>query len=182
MPTLRQQAELREALGVDISVFPTSRHNMARDDFGWIARPPTSFTSEQVQQMTHNAVEDYATTLTQPELAPKAVRTLQDVVRLCQRERIAVALFLPPEASPFRQYAPEVAAKHLAAVTDLARAAGVPLIDGMAWVDDAGFYDGHHTFANGAVQFTERFRREALAPLMPRPNQTAASSVGRGPL
>jgi hypothetical protein len=57
------------------------------------------------------------------------------------------------------------------------------VIDGMAWVDDNGFYDGHHTFADGAMQFTERFRREAIVPLLtPRPSWTSASSPGRGGL
>jgi hypothetical protein len=42
----------------------------------------------------------------------------------------------------------------------------VPLIDARDWVDDDGFWDGHHMLPAGAAQFTHRFEREALQPLV----------------
>jgi hypothetical protein len=176
LPVVRQQAELREALGIDVPVVPSSGYHAGRDKFGWTERS-MSLTPEQVQQMTQHAVEDYASALTQPELAAGALRTLRDLLTLCQREHIPVTVVVSPESSAFRSFAPEVAAQHLAAVASVAREAGVPVIDALTWVDDAGFYDGHHTLAGGATQFTERFRREALTPL-PRASRAAASFAG----
>jgi len=57
---------------------------------------------------------------------------------------------------------------HLTAVRGLAQELAVPLIDGRTWVDDDGFYDGHHVTQKGAEQYTRRFGRDALVPYLSR--------------
>jgi hypothetical protein len=180
LPVQRHQAELRDALMIDNPVGGGPRYHAGRDNFGWIMLPGTCFTQEQVEERKRWNIASFASALTQPALAPGAVRMYRVVLTICQHEHISVTLVVPPESTTFRSYAPDVAQSQMEAVRSLANEFAVPLIDAIAWVDDDGFHDGHHAFAHGANQFTERFRREALAPLLtPRPSWTAASPPAR---
>jgi hypothetical protein len=165
LPAMRHQTELRQALAIDLPVQGRQKYH-GRDAFGWIAYSRTWLAPEQVERLTRETVADHASALAQPALSPGAVRALREVLNLCRQEHIGVALFVPPAHSAFRNYAPAVAQVHLSAVRSLALELGVPLIDGHTWVDDDGFYDGHHAFADGADQFTRRFRHEALVPML----------------
>jgi hypothetical protein len=117
------------------------------------------------------------------------LQAYRDIGRLCRDNHIPVVLFSPAEGTRFRNYAPAVAESQMNAVRGLARELGVPLIDTRTWIDDKGFWDGHHATCRGADQYTERFCREILLPqLSPRLNwnagpvtrtETAASALTR---
>lgn len=180
LPVRFHNVELRQALKVDLAVGARPRHTLTRDDFGWGGHPTTAFTPEQMKQSTDVALAGYSAALRQPDLAPGTLRALAEMLALCQREHIPATIVVPPEGTLFRAHAPAVAQIHMDAVRNLAREFGVPLIDARAWVDDDGFFDGHHTLGRGANQFTERFRREALEPILSaRPRWTSAAPGSR---
>jgi hypothetical protein len=166
LPAHRYQAEIRLALGIDRPSNQPFVYPQARDPFGWLRCPP-GYPPEEVEARTLENLGTYGRALSEPALAPGAVRALHDVVKLCLDERIRVVLVIPGEGTAFRNYAPGVEAIQVAAVRKLAHDLDVPLIDARLWVDDAGFYDGHHTTRRGAFLFTDRFAREALAPHLP---------------
>jgi hypothetical protein len=179
LPVYHHQAELRDALGLDVlAAGRPHRHMSFRDDYGWV---PCSavFSPPQVKWLTREAFWEYAGALTQPELAPGAVRAVRDVLRLCRAKGIPVVLVVPPESSAFRAYAPAVEESQLKAVRSLAAEFALPVIDARAWVEDAGFYDGHHTTQQGADRYTERFGREALVPYFRSPESAARPAVVR---
>jgi hypothetical protein len=166
VPCRRHRAELRHALAIDVPVGAKPGYADGCDGYGWLPGPKT-VTAAEVERMTRDSLATYVSALTQPALAPGAVRAFRDFVHLCQQEHIAVVLVMPPESSAFRQFAPAVGECHVQAVRDLAAELAVPLIDARAWVDDDGFYDGHHTTEYGADQYTERFAREVFLRRQP---------------
>jgi hypothetical protein len=164
LPCYRHQAEFRNALGIDIAA-GESRIRTFRDEYGWIACCKT-FSPEEVESQTRLTLAQYRSALIQPAVAPGAKKALSDAVKICLDRNIPVVLIAPPEGSALRSYAPEVAETQMNAVRGLAHDLGVPLIDARNWVDDEGFWDGHHTTQTGANQYTERFGREALEPYL----------------
>jgi hypothetical protein len=181
LPVRFHNAELRQALKVDLPAGARSRHELARDNFGWGGQATTAFSHEQMKQSTDIALAGYSAALRQPDLAPGTLRALAEILELCEREHIPATIVVPPEGALFRSFAPAVAQVHMDAIRSLASGFGVPLIDARAWVDDDGFFDGHHTLGRGANQFTERFRREVLEPTLSAiPRGTSASAAARG--
>jgi hypothetical protein len=182
LPANRAQAELREAIGIDAP--PGQGKSVGGGDaYGWVACT-SEFPTAQVEAFTRKSLEHYHSALTQPALAPGAVRAVRDLVMLCQERHIAIEIFVPPEGSAFRSYASAVEECHMNALRGLARELGVNLTDGRCWVDDIGFYDGHHANWKGADQFTERFAREVLLPHLPTqpsPSNTVLTRSDRVP-
>ena len=62
--------------------------------------------------------------------------------------------------------APEKMERQCAELVKIADEYGYPTIDARNWVDDAEFWDGVHMQAIGAEHYSDRFRREALAPAL----------------
>jgi hypothetical protein len=167
LPCNRHQAEMRMALRIDLPpVLP--RYVSNRDDYGWVT-PGRNYSPQEVEGLTGEALQEYATALTQPALAPRALQACRDGIKLCRDKQIQVVLVVPPEGSRFRSFAPEVAQIQMDAVRGLADEFGLPLIDSRTWVDDKGFYDGHHAIGKGADQYTERFRSLTFIPSPPTP-------------
>src|SRR5262249_47575099 len=115
------------------------------------------------------ARSQYAAVLSDFRLAERPAQAYRDLLALCRDEHIPAALLVMPEGSAFRGlYPPQGRVALDAFLADLSREFAVPLIDARSWVDDDGFWDGHHLEAGGAEVFTERFGREALRPLLSR--------------
>src|SRR5439155_11638061 len=53
-------------------------------------------------------------------------------------------------------YPPATRTKVEAFLAEFPRQENVPLIDGRLWVEDNGFYDGHHMLPSGAQAFTDQ--------------------------
>jgi hypothetical protein len=177
-PFFHYQAQLRDVLCIDIPVAGRPRFASGRDDYGWV-RPVEMTPPQEIERLTRENLKFYDSALTQPAVAQGALNALGDMLDLCLREHIPVVLILPPEGSAFRSYAPTVAERLVDAVRTLAGERGVPVIDARAWVDDNGFYDGHHALVKGADQYTQRFAREALAPYLARLSSRFATGLAR---
>ena len=178
LPCDRSQAELHDALGIDKAP-GYEAGGRGRDRYG-SCPCGRSFSREEVDAQTRASLEHYASALTQPALAPGTVRAVRDLTALCRVNGIAIEFIMPPEGSLFRGYAPAVAEIQANAVRGLARELGVPVTDARAWVDDDGFYDGHHANIQGADQYTERFRREILQPHLGTRSAALANATGTG--
>ena len=113
--------------------------------------------------LTDNARREYAPTLADYTPGGPAVAALDDLLALCRAQGVRVRLVLMPESHGFRGYLP---ADGSARLVKCLRERAVPLIDARNWLDDAAFYDGHHTFVAGADVFTERLSRETIGSVL----------------
>jgi hypothetical protein len=160
LPCVGYQAGLRGLLGLD-------RPALAWDAHGWLAYPLTGPKPAARRRLTDAARRQYEDSLGEFRLAEGPARALDDLLDRCRREGIPAALVLMPESAEFRGfYAPGLHAGLTDYLAGVSREKGVPLIDAGSWVGDAGFWDGHHLLPEGAAEFTDRFGREALPPLL----------------
>jgi hypothetical protein len=164
LPVRRHQAEMRDSLHLDAALEtrpdPESLRNVT--SHGW-REPPTHLGPEHQAAAARQAKAQYQRALADARLAPGPLRALTDLLSLCRCEGIPATLLLMPEDSAFRAlHAPaaKVACDH--ALAELSREYDVPLVDARTWIDDAGFWDGHHLTPDGADRFTRRFRKDVL--------------------
>ena len=162
-PTM-YRAELHEALLLDRSRMPAAD---AAPDWGGWAPSIREVSPEQRRLYTALARDQYDEACADARVAGGTQRALQDLLKLCKRERIPAALLLMPEASTFRAlYSAAAEASLYKLLQELVAEYGVSVVDARLWVDDDGFWDGHHLLPGGAAVFTERFGREALTPML----------------
>jgi hypothetical protein len=162
------RAELRHGLELDDRRSRTGREGVdyRPDAHGWLERQPAR-TAEERCRYADLAQRQYGECFGEYHLAGGPARALHDLLDRCSRAGIPAALVLMPEASEFRALYPQPVREGIERfVSDLGREKGVPVIDARTWVEDSGFWDGHHLVAEGAAVFTERFGREALPPLL----------------
>jgi hypothetical protein len=140
------------------------RDRMDRSGWVWVVKTVTQDTYRAGLQRAH---DEYAELLTDLRIGEMPDRALRALLALCRQEGIPVSLFLMPEDSKFRSwYSPATTAAWNDYLAGLSREFRVPVIDARAWVPDGQFIDGHHLLPRGAAVFTERFGREAIAPLL----------------
>jgi hypothetical protein len=145
----------------DASAGPTT------DGHGWHDHFLPGLTPAERRRYADLARGQYRDCFGDFRLAGGPARALGDLLDCCGRERLPAALVLMPEATAFRAlYPPAVLGGIERFLADLSREKHVPLIDARTWVEDGGFWDGHHLLPEGAAVFTERFAREALRPLL----------------
>jgi hypothetical protein len=120
----------------------------------------------QHRRLTDDARRRYAPALQNFRIAEGADRALRELLDICRTRRIAVVLFLMPEAKSFRGWYPTEALCQLSDyLTALGREYDAPLIDARCWIADWDFSDGHHLLSWGAAAFTRRFAHEVLSVL-----------------
>jgi len=118
-------------------------------------------TPEARKSLTDIAMGQYRDGLTDFHLAAQPVRAIHDLLALCRRNGIEVAVIVPPEGTTFRAlYVPAAFPVIATFLGDLRRDWGVPLIDAREWIADEEFWDSHHLRPSGAVQFTDRLGSE----------------------
>jgi hypothetical protein len=94
-------------------------------------------------------------------------RALQDLLKVCQRERIAVVLLRMPEGTEFRGlYSPQTSAEADTYLAHIAAEYAVPVLDARLWAPDPDFSDSFHLLPNGAAAFSRRLGAEALPRIM----------------
>jgi hypothetical protein len=178
-PLYRHQAEMRDCLGLDV---PAPGHeppsvDRGLDGYGWHAEFAETM-PERRAKLTEFALEQYRDPAADFRLAPQPGRALCDLLRLCRREGLPVAVVLMPEGSRFRELSAGTYPSVDRFLDRACREYGAALIDARTWVDDAGFWDGHHMLPEGARQFTDRFRRDVLPGLLENlPSQKPAGSL-----
>jgi hypothetical protein len=123
----------------------------------------------------------YFETFQHYRLDPLADRPLRELLDVCRREHIRLALLLTPEATVFRSwYSPAARAAIDEYLARLSGAYGVPLIDGRAWLPDDDFIDTHHPLKRGAAAFSRRLGQEVLEPLVQGRLRYGAPVAARG--
>ncbi len=167
LPAYRHQAELRDALSLDVPAgpLPGPGQRLGRDSHGWFDSPKG--TPEQTAEWTRRALDQYQASLQDAQLAERPVRDLRKLLALCKQEHLTAALVIPPESSVFRAAYAE-SSRLVDFICRTAAAYDVPVVDARQWVDDDGFLDGHHLWLKGAAQYTTRFGREVLRPMLDR--------------
>ncbi len=137
------------------------------DSSGWRLRNDQPLSADNRRHGIENAWKDFGVALQTFQLCDAACRAQRDLLIRCREEQIAAALIWMPEAKLFQSWYPPAAEgeirRHLERLSEQFDA---PLIDARDWVEDEGFLDGHHLRHVGAVQFTERLRREVLEPIL----------------
>ena len=109
------------------------------------------------RRLTGLAYQQYRRALQEFELSQGAVQALRDILALCRQRDIPTALVVMPEGSVFRGwYPPATQTRVEAFLAEFPSQENVPLIDARLWVEDDGFYDGHHMLPSGAEVFTDR--------------------------
>src|SRR5439155_20741574 len=78
-----------------------------------------------------------------------------------------VVFLLMPESREFQSWYPPEARKEIDAfLMHLSREYDLPIVDARSWVGEEAFFDSHHLTFVGAQEFSQRFGREILAPLL----------------
>jgi hypothetical protein len=146
------------------------------------SQPPAPDAAE-TRRRTDLARQGYFPPLRDLHVVDLSDRATRELLDLCRRRGIAVALVLTPEGSAFRSwYAPESRRRVDAYCDALSRDYGVPLIDAREWLEDGDFTDSHHVTPRGAEVFTLRLGREVLRPLAEgRPMGTAPLQLASMP-
>jgi hypothetical protein len=180
LPAYRHQAELRQPLGLDASASARAPCSPV-DGHGWRAQMDCPGPGERESRIRF-ALGQYEAALADPVLAERPHRALNDLLALCRHQRLPAALVIPPEATSFRTASGAGHTPLDDCIREVAAAHCVPLFDARAWVDDDGFWDGHHMWIKGADQYTERFGREVLGPMLERHMQPEMAARGRGAL
>lgn len=177
-PIDRNGAELREALALDVPTAGQRGFGVGSDRYGWGGSPGDP-APHDVARLTAQIIDSYRPALYQPAVAPGALQAYRDLVNFARSRDIEVLFVMPPESSALREVSPGPTECHARALRGVAQEMGVPVIDARTWIDDAGFWDGSHVTQRGADQYTERFDREVLTPLLSsRPSWTSNSRDG----
>jgi hypothetical protein len=149
---------------------------MRRQDMGW--RPlnklgwlPNSQTAagsiDQHRLQVERLHSIYGPIMRRYRVSDVSDRALRELLKRCQRRRIAVALLLMPEGSDLRALYPASVQTDLDRyMARISREYQVPVIDGRLGAPDSDFSDGFHLLPGGATRFTRRLGTEALQPLL----------------
>ncbi len=162
LPAYRHQAELHDALLLDA---PAAHGGTVEDNsidaFGWRQRPaPVSPAAREAKLQAD--LYEYAPALADATPAAGPFHALRDLLALCRRDGLPVALVIPPETAPFRCLAEGGCATLEGPIRAIATEFDVPVYDARNWVADDGFADAHHLDVNGADDYTEQFGRVVL--------------------
>ena len=171
LPSSRHQAELRDALGVDLgpSGRPLNDPLAGVDPYGWLPRPDETDPGRRAitfEKSMHMLRCDLAS----GRSAPGKIAALRDLLDDCRRAAIPTAALIMPESRPLRElYAEGFRREVDALVARLRDELGLrAVIDAREWVPDEQFWDAHHLASSGARTFTDRFAAEALPMLFER--------------
>lgn len=138
------------------------------DDCGWGTVINQTMSPEELAKAEARAQQEYGPVLSTLNPGGPAASALRELLTVCKDEGIPVRIVLMPEGSKFRAMYPPVVQERLNSfLQGITTEFGLPpVIDARLWLSDDCFYDGHHMFARGAYEFTDRLTREVIAPLL----------------
>lgn len=147
------------------------------DEYGWWLgheQRDGPLPPEEFRRRVESARAQFGDPVRDWRVTPAADRALRELLGACRQDGAPAAVYLMPESSAMRSwYSPAGRERLSAYLARLRREEAVPVIDGRAWVPDAGFEDAHHLGAAGARLCTERFGREVIGSLLPPGSATA---------
>jgi hypothetical protein len=137
------------------------------DRSGWLASPWAHTSAQEYAKFVENARKMCGPAFERFHISPISDGAMREMLDLCRRNRIVVALFLMPEASELRAlYYPDMTGKVDGYLRNLSRAFSVPVIDARLWAPDEDFYDSCHLTAEAAPRFTERFGQHLIRTVL----------------
>ena len=137
------------------------------DGSGWQRHNDRPLSADDRRRGLEIAWNDFGAGLATFEMCEAACRADRDLLARCRQARIPAALVRMPEGKTFQGWYPPALERQIRShLESLSAEFDVPLIDARDWIAEDGFIDGHHLHYLGAVQFSERFGREFLAPLL----------------
>jgi hypothetical protein len=135
------------------------------DDLGWLPCPWNMRASGKYAAFVVKERAGYRPWLQRCQPAAAADGALRELLTLCRRRGIKVALLVMPEARNFRRYYSAGALAGLRSyLSKLCETYQVSCVDARNWVADDDFADGTHLAPRGATLFTKRLGKEFLAP------------------
>jgi hypothetical protein len=168
LPSNRHQAELRDALRIDVyrpGRGPTPPFEPI-DPFGF---RPREIPRDQWEDLTGLAHRQYDAYFARFRLDAAPWGRLLMAIDQARGAGADVVIVLMPEATGFRRlYTPDSRDGIAEMIRRLREEVGVTVVDARDWVDDSGFYDHHHLLPGGAAAFADRFHTEALVPALER--------------
>jgi hypothetical protein len=134
-------------------------------DDGWQVK--TEMSAEDLRRRMEASRNSYRPPLSHFELAAISDRAMHEILGLCRREGVRVALLLTPEGQEFQSWYPPEARRQIEGYCGrLGRDYDVPVIDARCWLPDDAFADSHHVLRRGAEAFTRRLGPDALQPFV----------------
>ncbi len=139
--------------------------NDSLDERFWSARPPSPPAElqailELMRAMARHRLRDYAP-------YRDALRPLDELLTLLEREGIPAAVVLAPEGPTVRAIYPTGTVGQLVAmIGDLSQRHGIPFVNAFEWLDEPMFIDSIHPNTVGAEVYSSRLTREVLLPAL----------------
>jgi hypothetical protein len=131
------------------------------DAWGWTPTMVADPSPEGVRQAVELARRQYHGYLSSFRLSEPTCRAQRELLDICHREGIPVALVLMPEGSLFRSWYPPSTWKQIQSFLDeLHMNYGVPVINAREWIADEYFSDTHHLLIEGSTLYTARLGKE----------------------
>jgi hypothetical protein len=145
-------------------------HYATLDDRGWLPIPwprpdPNQFAAnlEHARKDLEPALRD----LKENGLKPHVDWALRKLLRTCRQEGIKVAMFYMPEHPVARTwYPPETFAAYTRYLAQISNEYGAPIVDARDWIKEEKFVDFCHLLPQGAREFSARFGRDVVQPLL----------------
>jgi hypothetical protein len=154
-----------QAFGAPIPPFP------AVDEWGWHVMYPRLLAPGERDLHVMRERAGYSPSLSNLHIGVGPKKALHELLGLCRRKQIPVALVVMPESSEIRElYSPETKEAVSGLLDELSRRYDAAVIDANLWLADEDFEDGHHVLAHGAEVFTSRLREE-IQHLLTRPTK-----------
>jgi hypothetical protein len=168
LPVYRHQAELRELIGLDMfqpGEGPTPPFAPI-DRLGYREREIDKKMYATLTELAHKQYDPFYTAY---KFDADAWGRLVGTIDRARSGGTDVVVVLMPEGSEFRHlYTPDVRGGAENLVRRLRDEVGVTVVDAREWLDNSAFYDQHHLLPNGAKDFADRFRTDALEPALRR--------------
>jgi hypothetical protein len=137
------------------------------DDTGWFPLPYGPVTAEQKERVVERNMVEIGPYLQRARIDPRSDSALRTLLVECRSRGIGTVLLIMPEHTAARAtYSPAARVVVQNYLTGLQRSHPVPVIDARAWLADDFFADATHLWPRGAMQFSARFGREVLEPLL----------------
>lgn len=177
VPCATYARTLKERLLNEPAPLPDGPRAGAMDYYGYQPYFADGLSARERHQYEEIARQQYGGTLSEYRFGKRTASALHDLLTLCDRHEIRVALVVMPEASTFRAMYPAVVREGLFAYfACLQSVYGVSLTDASEWLADADFWDSHHPLPNGARVFTARLAAEVITPQLQHADLLTVSS------